>query len=129
MRIVRWCAYCWWLVLVLGCGGSEETLAPVQGQVFYQGKPLTGGTIVFTPDPRRGGHGPQAWAEIDADGRYHLLTSGRKGATPGWHCVTIAPCKNNTAVRLPARYRDPEQSDQHFEVKADRMNLCDLHLE
>jgi hypothetical protein len=101
----------------------------VQGQVFYHGKPLTGGTIVFTPDPQRGGHGPQAWAEIDSEGRYHLQTGGKKGAMPGWHRVTIAPCKNDSASPLPARYRDPEQADQHFEIKADRVNLCDLHLE
>jgi hypothetical protein len=128
MRIVRYGACCFALVLSLSCGSSSPPLAPVQGRVFYRGKPLTGGTIVFTPDPQRGGHGPQAWAEINAEGRYHLYTAGQKGATPGWHCVTIAPCKNDSG-RLPARYRDPEQSGQHFEVKPDRVNLCDLHLE
>jgi hypothetical protein len=115
-------------MLLLGCGKSSETLAPVQGQVFFRGKPLAGGTIVFTPDPQRGGHGPQAWAEIGPDGRYHLQTTGQKGATPGWHCVTVAPSKHDSS-RLPARYRDPEQSGQHFEVKPERVNLCDLHLD
>jgi hypothetical protein len=128
MRSARGIVWCWCLALLLGCGRSEAPLAPVQGQVFYRGRPLTGGTIVFTPDPQRGGHGPQAWAEINGEGRYSLHTAGRKGATPGWHCVTIAPCKNDSD-RLPARYRDPEQSGQHFEVKADQANLCDLHLE
>jgi hypothetical protein len=114
--------------MLLGCGHSSEPLASVQGQVFYRGKPLGGGTIVFTPDPMRGGHGPQAWAVIGADGRYQLQTDGRKGATPGWHCVTVAPSKNDTG-RLPSRYRDPEQSGQHFEVKPDHVNQCDLHLD
>jgi hypothetical protein len=127
MRILWWSICCLSLTL-LGCGRSSTPLAQVQGQVFYHGKPLTGGTIVFTPDPQRGGHGPQAWAEINAEGRYHLHTAGQKGATPGWHCVTIAPAKNDSG-RLPARYRDPEQSGQHFEVKPDLVNLCDLHLE
>ncbi len=127
MRLIS-CGACCWLVLLLGCGESSEPLAPVQGQVFYRGKPLAGGTIVFTPDPQRGGHGPQAWAEISPDGRYYLQTADRKGATPGWHCVTVAPSKNDSC-RLPARYRDPEQSGQHFEVKPERVNVCDLHLE
>jgi hypothetical protein len=128
MRVARWRACCWF-VLLLGCGRSSDPLAPVHGQVFYRGKPLVGGTIVFTPDPQRGGHGPQAWAEIDPEGNYHLQTTGRNGATPGWHCVTIAPSKNDPSVRLPARYCDPEQSGQHFEVKPACVNLCDLHLE
>ena len=69
--------------LLAGCSRPDAELAPVQGQVFYRGRPLAGGTIVFTPDPERGGHGPQAIAEIGTDGRYTLLTSGKKGAVPG----------------------------------------------
>ena len=33
----------------IGCGG-EPTLTPVRGTVSYQGSPLKGGIIVFTPD-------------------------------------------------------------------------------
>ena len=123
------CCVCWALVLLVGCGRSGEGLAPVSGQVFYRGNPLSGGTIVFTPDPERGGSGPQAWAEIKADGRFSLFTDTRKGAVPGWHRVTIAPCQADRSRRLPHRYRDPEQSGQCFEVKADSVNTCVLHLE
>jgi hypothetical protein len=118
--------FCLALVLALGCGRSPPPLAPVQGRVFYRGRPLAGGTIVFTPDPERGGSGPQAWAQIQPDGHYHLSTDGRPGAAPGWHRITVA-C--GAASRLPPRYRDPELSGQRFEVRADRGNLCDLHLE
>jgi hypothetical protein len=117
---------CCGLVLLVGCGRSAPPLTPVQGQVFYQGRPLEGGTIVFTPDPQRGGRGPQAWAEIGADGRFSLRTDGQKGAVPGWHLVTIAPARS---VALPARYRDPELSGKRCEVKPDRVNQCDLHLD
>lgn len=114
------------LLLILSCGGSGDNLAPVQGQVFFRGQPLTGGTIVFTPDPERGGSGPQAWAEIGSDGRFQLSTEGRRGAVVGWHRITIG-CA--AAAKLPGRYRDPEMSGQNFEVRRDRFNRCDLHLD
>jgi hypothetical protein len=127
MRTIR-TYLCWAVVLLAGCGRSAPVLAPVRGQVFYRGQPLTGGTIVFTPDPQRGGHGPQAWAEVRADGHYTLQTGGKKGAVPGWHRVTLAPPRPDAAA-LPTRYRDPERSGQRVEVKADRANVCNLHLD
>ena len=51
-----------------GCGSSTDGLQPVHGRVYYRGTPLAGGTIVFTPDPDRGGAGPLAYAEIGAMG-------------------------------------------------------------
>jgi hypothetical protein len=121
-------AYLWFLALLpLGCGQSGSPLAPVQGRVFYRGQPLLGGTVVFTPDAERGGRGPQAWAEIDAQGNYTLRTEGKNGAVPGWHLVTIAA--PGQGDELPARYRDPERSGQRVEVKRDGANRCDLHLE
>jgi hypothetical protein len=127
MRTIR-TYLCCGLVLLAGCSRSPPALAPVQGQVFFRGQPLPGGTIVFTPDPQRGGHGPLAWAEVRDDGRYTLVTGGKKGAVPGWHRVTVAPPRRASAF-LPVRYRDPELSGQHVEVKADRANVCDLHLD
>ena len=129
MRTIR-TYLCWGLLLLAGCGRSQPTLAPVQGQVFYNGQPLAGGTIVFTPDPERGGRGPQAWAEVAADGRFTLYTGRKKGAVVGWHRVTIAPLRRAApAIVLPTRYRDPELSGQRVEVRADRVNHCDLRLD
>jgi hypothetical protein len=95
--------------------------------VFYRDQPLSGGTIVFTPDSKRGGRGPQAWAQIESDGRYSLRTDGKQGATPGWHLITVAPL--GTGVRLPSHYRDPEQSGQRLEVRPDRETPYDVHLD
>src|SRR6516225_7750875 len=75
---------------VLGCGQGEP-MTPVHGRVFFHGQPLPGGTIVFTPDAERGGRGPLACGEIDADGRYTLRTGDKPGAVSGWHRITIAP--------------------------------------
>jgi hypothetical protein len=113
-------------LLVMGCGRSQPSLAHVQGRVFYRGEPLAGGTIVFTPDADRGGQGPMAWAQIEADGHYRLSTDGRYGASPGWHRITIAAASSE---KLPARYRDPDLSGQRFEVRTDRPNRCDLNLD
>jgi hypothetical protein len=117
------------MLLLLGCGRSAQPLAPVGGQVLHRGQPLRGGTIVFTPDPDRGGSGPQAWAETDAEGRYRLRTGALLGAAPGWHRITVAACRAGPCGKLPGRYRDPERSGQSFEVKPDCSNTCNLNLD
>ena len=117
-----------------GCGESGPTLTPVRGHVFYHGAPLSGGAIVFTPDPERGGRGPLAWARVGDDGGYVLLTGQDYGAAPGWHRVTFktlaAPdAATSPGARLPARFSDPEESGQACEVKAGQGNVIDFHLE
>ena len=115
------------LLLLVGCGKKDPVpLAPVKGQVWYQGQPLTSGMVVFTPDIQRGGSGPQAWAKIGPDGSFDLLTDTRPGATPGWHRITIA---TESSSALPARFHSPERSQQFFEVKADQPNVCELRLD
>ncbi|MFO0881309.1 MAG: hypothetical protein U0840_28755 [Gemmataceae bacterium] len=114
------------LLLLAGCGRNGGKLAPVQGRVFHKGQPVAGGTIVFTPDPERGGTGQQSWARIGDDGTYYLQTEGRPGASPGWHRITVSAAQ---ADKLPHHFRDPELSEQRFEVKASRTNVCDLNLD
>jgi hypothetical protein len=117
-------------LLVAGCGEQKPTLAPVRGRVFYHGAPLAGGVIVFTPDQEHGNRGSQA----GDDGAYVLSTGPDLGAVPGWHRVTFkavaadAPSAAPETV-LPARYSDPDQSDQAREVKAALGNDIDFHLE
>ena len=115
------------LLLLAGCGRAEVKLAPVQGRVLYRGRPLAGGTIVFTPDADRGGSGPLACGEIGPDGHYTLHTGDEPGAVPGWHKVTIAAGRGD--ARLPRKYSDPEASGQGREVKAGQTNSLDLDLE
>ena len=115
------------LALLAGCGRADVKLAPVQGRVFYRGRPLAGGTIVFTPDADRGGSGPLACGEIGPDGHYTLHTGDEPGAVPGWHKVTIAAGRGD--ARLPRKYSDPEASGQSREVQAGQANTLDLQLE
>jgi hypothetical protein len=122
---------------VFGCG-RDESLTPVRGQVFFHGQPLPGGTIVFTPDVERGGHGPLACGEIGSDGRYSLHTGDKFGTAPGWYRVTIAPPARAVApgqavvppsVELPRKYSDPEQSGLLREVQPGKSGEQDFHLE
>jgi len=115
------------LALLAGCGRPEAKLAPVQGRVFYRGRPLAGGTIVFTPDADRGGSGPLACGEVGPDGHYTLRTGAEPGAVPGWHKITVAGARGDRL--LPRKYSDPEGSGQGREVKAGQANALDLQLE
>jgi hypothetical protein len=120
------------LLLAAGCGGAtDEETVEVQGRVFYRGKPLAGGTIVFVPDESRGGAGPLARSEVGPDGRYRLRSGDRPGAVPGWHRITVAAAGAPGAASraLPPRYSDPELSGQCHEVKAGQQNTIDLHLD
>jgi hypothetical protein len=141
LNTIRKPLHCWGILLglaVLGCG-QDEKLTPVHGQVFYHGEPLTGGTIVFTPDSERGGHGPLACGEIGSDGRYRLRTGLTLGAVSGWHRITIAPASPVTpspptaaqpsAINLPRKYSNPEQSGLLREIKAGKVAEQDFYLE
>ncbi|MFO0928805.1 MAG: hypothetical protein U0736_17590 [Gemmataceae bacterium] len=114
------------LLLLAGCSSSTAPLASVQGQVRFRGRPVAGGTIVFTPDEQRGGRGPIACARLDDDGRFRLTSDGRQGAVAGWHRITVA---GTGAFHLPGELLDPELSGQRFEVRSDQPNLCNLELE
>ena len=119
------------ILLAAGCGDAADQTAEVQGRVFYQGNPLEGGTIVFTPDAARGGSGALARAEIQSDGRFRLRTGDKNGAVPGWHRVTVAPAGpvGSPTRLLPSRYCDPELSGKSIEVKPGQENSIDLYLE
>jgi hypothetical protein len=123
-------------LLLLGLAGCNKPPAkplPVQGRVTYQGVPLPGGTLVFTPDVARGGSGPVARAEIQPDGTYSLRTEDQPGAYPGWYRVTVACFQGapGTVPRslLPTSYLDPELSGVAREVKAGPENTLDINLD
>jgi hypothetical protein len=115
------------VVLVLaGCGSGGNQAEPVTGRVLYRGAPLTGGTIVFAPDPERGGDGPLAWGEIGPDGQYTLKNDVGEGAVAGWHRVTFSAAPG---TKLPSRYSDPARSGQTCEVKSGQANEINFELQ
>jgi hypothetical protein len=122
-----------------GCGAESDDLLPVQGKIFYRGVAVTHGTIVFTPDPTRGGNGPLARADIQPDGRYLLRTGERLGAGPGPYRVTVMALAltpgteddspDGPRLLLPARYRDPELSGLSCQIEHGKDNSFDFYLD
>lgn len=126
--------------LVLGCGSSQDGFAPVRGKIFYHGKLVRTGTIVFAPDALRGTIGPLSRAEIQPDGSYALQTKGVPGAVPGWHRVTVLSQESSSSngpdeepprprSLLPEKYRDPELSGLSCEVRGGQENQIDFDLD
>jgi hypothetical protein len=69
-----------------GCGKARPV--KVAGIVTLDGKPLSGATIVFTPDQEGGGR--QAAALSDVDGEFELTTYNTgDGALPGTYKVVV----------------------------------------
>jgi hypothetical protein len=128
------------LVVILGCGGDDPGLAPVSGRVFYQGSPLPGGSIVFTPNPDKGGRGQVAQAEIQGDGTFTLRTGAAEGAATGWHRVTVVSIRMENTIStpenfadvqslIPTRYAAPDLSGQEGLVKPGQANVINFYLD
>lgn len=92
------CEVCWyefWILLVassilVGCGSSDSgpPMGDVTGTVTYQGKPVSGASILFVPTTRET---PAGAAVTDSNGKYRLSISGQKqGAVTGAYQVSIA---------------------------------------
>jgi hypothetical protein len=128
------------LLLLAGCESNSGHPVSVRGKISYQGAVVRKGTIVFSPDARRGASGPIASAEIQADGSYTLSTGGQAGAAPGWYRITITSLATGSSVDssapvqaahpyLPDRYRDPELSGLVRQVRDRADNLLDFNLD
>jgi hypothetical protein len=89
----------WWVTASLlvgflsGCGGSGPDLAPVEGTVTLDGKPLANKSLMFTPVEGTTGHG--AGGSSDAEGKYTLkavvpgATRDYEGVEAGRYRVTV----------------------------------------
>jgi hypothetical protein len=87
---------------------------PVSGTVTYQGSPLAGATVGFSPKSEGGGDG--GFARTDDKGFYQLQTAqGRVdgGTTPGEYYVTI------TKVEMTGtgKFRDDPYNGRQEEMK------------
>ena len=91
---------------VAGCGGKDgPATIPATGTVLFQGKPVEGAHVTFSPQAT-GGHA--AFARTDAEGRFELATSAGSGAVPGAYGVTVS--KETTEGGLTA-----EQAQAYYE--------------
>lgn len=106
------------LLLVAGCGGSDEDLASAEGTVLLDGQPLAGATVEFDLDPGATNYGKMsgssAYGKTDSVGRFKLKsTPDRSGAPVGKNIVRITTrqmtvdAKGNEVLqpeRLPPKY-------------------------
>ena len=110
-----------------GCGKPEEKMEPVEGQIQFEGKTLTKGTVIFRPDVGKGNttlHEPHG--SIGASGRYKITTHPRDGAPPGWYKVGVVVTepsdpKNPYSLPrslIPETFGKPEGSGLTLEVRS-----------
>src|SRR5581483_11168197 len=90
-RVVLWCGL---LALAAGSGGCRRgptwNLAPVEGTVTKDGRPLAGIEVFFLTDLDAGTQGPRSSGTTDEAGHYRLRTdNGDDGAVTGKHRVLV----------------------------------------
>jgi hypothetical protein len=109
-----------------GCGG--EGRGYLDGVVKLNGQPVGPGTISL--EPVEGKHAG-AMASFGEDGRYSIVSAGRKeGAPPGEYRVLIhggADFGTETgapqpASKIPARYSQPSTSDLKITLQPGRQS-------
>lgn len=125
-------------VLVLnGCDRSKPADTVVRGQILYRGEPVSGGLVVFSPNPDRGSDGPLVTAMLERDGSFTLIGVDGKPVAPGWYRIAVAPragtLASPTAAHpypgLPTRFRNPLLSGLEHEIKAGQENLVCFDLD
>src|SRR5262249_26091982 len=102
---------------------ERPPMGRVSGKVTYKGRPVTSGSVIFTPAKDKGGAGGHiATGNIQPDGSYTLTTFDTgDGAILGQHIVTIESRghaamtgppidpKTNRPKYVPAKSATPEK--------------------
>lgn len=105
-----------------GCGSNtpQAGLATVRGKITFNGQPVAGGLVVFTPDPRRGGGGKPARSQTAPDGSFQLQLEDSNAIPPGWYRVSLAP---------PPAIPDPLSASPVFPTKLARPDMSGIERE
>jgi hypothetical protein len=117
--------------VLAGCGTKPKPDTIVRGQVLYRGEPVSGGLVVFAPDPERGSAGPLVTAQLQPDGSFTLTAADGKPLPPGWYRIAVAakagtvapPTAERPYPGLPAKFRNPSLSGLAGEVKSGQDNV------
>lgn len=78
----------------IGCDSGPKLIG-VGGTVKYQGKPVPGADVVFTPDAG----GAFALGRSDEEGKFTLATDGKSGALVGSYKVAVTAVRQKKAVK------------------------------
>lgn len=118
-------------VILLVCGGigggvwllqgelqGTPKKYPFTGQVLFQGKPVTTGSVMTQ---RVGDNFDAALGFLDAEGRFSLETNGAPGASEGTHKVVISSMAPGFPPRplVPSAYVDLKSTPLTIEVTSD----------
>jgi hypothetical protein len=114
------------LALAAGCGPN---LAQVSGKVTYNGEPVKGGTLIFSPvSESQNSPGRPGSAEIQQDGTFVVTTERpRDGAVVGRHRITFTPPPQEltqeqrtdpTYIAPPPPYMDVQPREAEVEIKS-----------
>lgn len=114
-----------------GCSRKTPTgEATVRGSVTFQGQPVAGGLVVFSPDPDRGGDGKPCRGELGPDGRFQLKLGEVTTIPAGWYRVAIAPAPGSADyLTFPPQLARPDKSGLIREVQPGRENVFDFAVE
>ena len=131
-----------------GCGNKGLKTDVVTGKVTFNGEPLEGASVRFSPVASETGN--IASGMTDKDGLYKLQTmlgEADAGTTPGEYIVTVSKSFNVGTGRfqresdsepieimdfvemIPAKYSDKSKSELRFTVVAGKKNEYDIPLE
>ncbi len=118
------------LTAAAGCSRTPPGETTVRGSVSFNGLPVAGGLVVFSPDADRGGSGKPLSGTIEPDGSFRL----RKGTAvpPGWYRVSIAPSPGHPAgssLPFPGELARPDTSGLVREVKPGEENHIHFAIE
>ena len=114
-----------------GCGrpAGPAAGAAVRGTVFFAGRPLAGGVVVFAPDHDKGGRGRPVAAPVGPDGAFRVAADGSSGVPAGWYRVALADPPDGAAAGFPAALRRPDRAGLEREVKSGRENVFHFRVE
>ena len=116
-------------VFPFGCGKpTPPPPAKVSGSVAFQGRPLSGGLIVFVPDFDKGNSGKMLAATVQHDGGFQLA-DGAAVVTPGWYRVAVSDPPGYFDGVFPAPLRRPDRSGLEREVKPGHEHHFDFAIE
>ncbi len=121
-----------------GCGSKAPPPGPatVRGKLTFNGQPVVGGLVVFTPDPQRGGSGKPACGETGPDGGFVLQLDNSHDIPAGWYRVSLAPppvipdpVSATQRPVFPAKLARPDLSGLEREVQAGKEHVFEFAVE
>lgn len=129
------------LLLQLGCGGKEfdTALYPVEGEVYFRGKPAVGCIVSFHPTGvDRQANGVPCLGTTDTSGKFKLTTREPfDGIAEGEYEVSFSlpgegssrdPSGDNAPDQLPKKYQFPASSGFKVTVTSSTSTLPRFEL-